>query len=93
MKIGKNIAESVSLPTFRPQVRTQIGGATKNVIAIATGVVEGQMGDSARAARGFSEIRLAIAMGGKEKLLRGYQVWEIYYTCNSKTSRNYYFRY
>ena len=66
LKIGKNIAESISLPTFRPYlsedvIGAQIGGATKNVIAIAAGVVEGQkMGDSARAAtiaRGFSEIK------------------------------------
>ena len=81
LKIGKNIAESISLPTFRPYlsedvIGAQIGGATKNVIAIAAGVVEGQkMGDSARAAtiaRGFSEIkRLAIAMGGKEETLAG----------------------
>ena len=64
LEIAKSIAESISLPTFRPYISedvigAQIGGATKNVIAIAAGVVEGQkMGDSARAAtiaRGFSE--------------------------------------
>ena len=100
LKIGKNIAESISLPTFRPYlsedvIGAQIGGATKNVIAIAAGVVEGQkMGDSARAAtiaRGFSEIkRLAIAMGGKEETLAGLSgMGDLLLTCNSKTSRNY----
>jgi len=98
--IGKSIAESISLPTFRPYlsddiIGAQIGGATKNVIAIAAGVVEGQnLGDSARAAtiaRGFSEIsRLAIAIGGKEETLGGLSgMGDLLLTCNSKTSRNY----
>ncbi|GIS05628.1 MAG: hypothetical protein CM15mP109_03840 [Candidatus Dadabacteria bacterium] len=52
LNIGKNIADSISLPKFRPYlsedvIGAQIGGATKNVIAIAAGVVEGQnLGDS-----------------------------------------------
>ena len=97
---NKSIAENISLPTFRPYISedvigAQIGGATKNVIAIAAGVVEGQkMGDSARAAtiaRGFSEIkRLAISMGGKEETLAGLSgMGDLLLTCNSKTSRNY----
>ena len=100
LEIGRTIAESISLPTFRPYISedvigAQIGGATKNVIAIAAGVVEGQkMGDSARAAtiaRGFSEIkRLAISMGGKEETLAGLSgMGDLLLTCNSKTSRNY----
>ena len=100
LEIAKSIAENISLPTFRPYISedvigAQIGGATKNVIAIAAGVVEGQkMGDSARAAtiaRGFSEIkRLAISMGGKEETLAGLSgMGDLLLTCNSKTSRNY----
>ena len=100
LSIGKNIADSISLPTFRPYlsediVGAQIGGATKNVIAIAAGVVEGQnLGDSARAAtiaRGFSEInRLAVALGGQEETLSGLSgMGDLLLTCNSITSRNF----
>tara|TARA_B100001121_G_C18600042_1_gene579061 strand:- start:100 stop:1104 length:1005 start_codon:yes stop_codon:yes gene_type:complete len=100
INVGKNIAESINLSSFRPYISedvigAQIGGATKNVIAIAAGVVEGQrMGDSARAAtiaRGFSEIkRLAISMGGKEETLAGLSgMGDLLLTCNSKNSRNY----
>ena len=81
LDIGRSIADSINIQTFRPYlsddiIGAQIGGATKNVIAIAAGVVDGQkLGDSARAAtiaRGFSEInRLAIALGGKEETLTG----------------------
>ena len=100
LSIGKNIADSISLPTFRPYlsediVGAQIGGATKNVIALAAGVVEGQnLGDSARAAtiaRGFSEInRLAVALGGQEETLSGLSgMGDLLLTCNSITSRNF----
>ena len=99
LSIGKNIADSISLPTFRPYlsediVGAQIGGATKNVIAIAAGVVEGQnLGDSARAAtiaRGFSEInRLAVSLGGQEETLSGLSgMGDLLLTCNSITYRN-----
>jgi len=98
--IGKSIADSINLTTFRPYlsedvIGAQIGGATKNVIAIAAGVVEGQnLGDSARAAtiaRGYSEInRLAVALGGQEETLTGLSgMGDLILTCNSKTSRNF----
>ena len=100
LDIGKNIADSINLPTFRPYlsedvIGAQIGGATKNVIAIAAGVVEGQnLGDSARAAtiaRGYTEInRLAVALGGKEETLSGLSgMGDLLLTCNSKNSRNF----
>ena len=100
LDIGKNIADSINLPTFRPYlsedvIGAQIGGATKNVIAIAAGVVEGQnLGDSARAAtiaRGYTEInRLAVELGGKEETLSGLSgMGDLLLTCNSKTSRNF----
>jgi glycerol-3-phosphate dehydrogenase (NAD(P)+) len=97
---GKSIADSINLATFRPYlsedvIGAQIGGATKNVIAIAAGVVEGQeLGDSARAAtiaRGYSEInRLAVALGGQEETLAGLSgMGDLILTCNSETSRNF----
>ena len=76
-------------------IGAQIGGATKNVIAIAAGVVQGQnLGDSARAAiitRGYSEInRLAVALGGQEETLSGLSgMGDLLLTCNSITSRNF----
>ena len=98
--VGKNIADRISLPTFRPYlsedvIGAQVGGATKNVIAIAAGVVEGQnLGESARAAtitRGYSEInRLAVALGGQEKTLSGLSgIGDLLLTCSSITSRNF----
>lgn len=73
----------------------QIGGAVKNVIAIACGVIEGKkLGDSARAAlvtRGLAEMaRLASAMGAKRETLMGMcGVGDIILTCSSMQSRNF----
>ena len=71
-RLGKDLVETLGTKTFRPYyspdvVSVQIGGAVKNVMAIAAGVVAGkQMGDNARAAlitRGLAEIsRLAVAL-------------------------------
>jgi glycerol-3-phosphate dehydrogenase (NAD(P)+) len=98
--LGERIASTISLPTFRPYLSddimgTQIGGVTKNVIAIAAGIAYGfNLGDSARAAiiaRGFSEIcRLAITMGGKEETLSGLSgMGDLILTCSSEASRNF----
>jgi len=98
--LGERIANTISLPTFRPYLSddimgTQIGGVTKNVIAIAAGIAYGfNLGDSARAAiiaRGFSEIcRLSITMGGKEETLSGLSgIGDLILTCSSETSRNF----
>ncbi|MDC0432559.1 NAD(P)-dependent glycerol-3-phosphate dehydrogenase [Hyphomicrobiales bacterium] len=98
--VGKKIAETISSPQFRiyqsPDiVGAQIGGATKNIIAIASGIVFGkELGDSARSAlitRGFSEIsRLAEALGGEAKTLTGLSgMGDLILTCNSETSRNF----
>jgi len=73
----------------------QVGGAVKNVIAIACGVIEGKkLGDSARAAlvtRGLAEMaRLASAMGAKKETLMGMcGVGDIILTCSSMQSRNF----
>lgn len=76
-------------------IGTQIGGALKNVLAIAAGIVEGRgMGENARAAiitRGLAEIkRLAKSKGGAEETLMGLSgIGDIMLSCSSKKSRNY----
>jgi glycerol-3-phosphate dehydrogenase (NAD(P)+) len=73
----------------------QLGGALKNVVAIACGMVEGAgLGASARAAlmtRGFAEMsRLAVAMGGRPETLAGLSgLGDLSLTCNSAQSRNF----
>ena len=76
-------------------VGTQIGGAVKNVLAIASGIVEGRgLGENARAAlitRGMVELmRLAKAKGGKDETLMGLSgIGDVMLSCNSPTSRNF----
>ena len=76
-------------------VGAQLGGACKNVIAIACGMVEGAgLGASARAAlmtRGFAEIaRLAVGMGARADTLAGLSgLGDLSLTCNSGHSRNF----
>ena len=73
----------------------ELGGALKNVIAIACGMVEGAgLGASARAAlmtRGFAEMtRLAVAMGARPETLAGLSgLGDLSLTCNSAQSRNF----
>jgi glycerol-3-phosphate dehydrogenase (NAD(P)+) len=75
-------------------IGTQIGGATKNVIAVACGIAIGKnFGENARAAlvtRGFAEIaRLAQAKGGKYETLMGLSgLGDLILTCGSTKSRN-----
>ena len=94
------IRELVASRTLRPYINddilgAQIGGAVKNVIAIASGIVAGRgLGDSARAAliaRGLAEMaRLATAMGAKRETLMGMcGVGDLVLTCSSMQSRNY----
>lgn len=96
---AQRIVATVGLPTFRPYVAddligAEIGGAVKNVIAIACGVAEGRkLGDGARAAlitRGFAELtRLGLAMGAKAETLSGLcGLGDLVLTCCSMTSRN-----
>lgn len=84
---------------FRPYlsddvIGAQIGGAVKNVIAIACGIALGKkMGENARAAlvtRGFAEMaRLAEAKGGKYETLMGLSgLGDLILTCGSAKSRN-----
>lgn len=75
----------------------ELGGALKNVVAIAAGAVMGAgLGDSARAAliaRGFAEMtRVAVAAGAQEATLTGLSgLGDLILTCGSEKSRN--FRY
>jgi glycerol-3-phosphate dehydrogenase (NAD(P)+) len=76
-------------------IGAQMGGAVKNVLAIAAGIVEGRgLGDNARAAlitRGLAEIaRLSRAKGGKPETLTGLSgLGDLVLTCNAMQSRNF----
>ena len=78
-------------------IGTQVGGAAKNVLAIACGIAIGAgYGENARAAliaRGIAEIRrLGIACGGRAETLAGLAgTGDIVLTCTSAASRNYAF--
>lgn len=76
-------------------VGAELGGAVKNVLAIACGIVEGRgLGDNARAAlitRGLAEMaRLAAALGARPETLMGLSgLGDLVLTCNAMQSRNY----
>ena len=71
-----------------------VGGAIKNIIAIAAGIATGlELGDNARAAlvtRGLAEIsRLAVKIGGKSKTLNGLAgMGDLMLSCSGPHSRN-----
>jgi glycerol-3-phosphate dehydrogenase (NAD(P)+) len=92
--------ETLGTPTFRPYyssdlISVQVGGAVKNVMAIAAGIIAGKKaGDNARAAlitRGLAEIsRLAVALGGQAQTLMGLSgLGDLVLTANSSQSRNF----
>ncbi|OUI87058.1 NAD(P)H-dependent glycerol-3-phosphate dehydrogenase [Acetobacter tropicalis] len=93
-------AAAVSSPTFRLYASddctgVQLGGAAKNVIAIAAGTAMGAgLGENARAAlitRGLAETgRLAAALGGQPATLAGLAgMGDLVLTCTGAASRNY----
>ncbi len=97
--IGDQIIFSLGGKYFRPYqtddiIGTQIGGAVKNVIAIACGIAIGRgFGENARAAlitRGITEMnRLCVAKGGRQETLMGLSgVGDLVLTCSSEISRN-----
>ncbi|MBI3506104.1 MAG: NAD(P)-dependent glycerol-3-phosphate dehydrogenase [Proteobacteria bacterium] len=97
--LGAALAAACATPTFRVYrsddvVGAQIGGAVKNVIALACGIVEGRgLGDNARAAlmtRGLAEmVRLGTAKGGRAETLMGLTgLGDLALTCNNDQSRN-----
>jgi glycerol-3-phosphate dehydrogenase (NAD(P)+) len=98
-ELGWRLAEALATPTFRPylaadMVGAEAGGAVKNVLAIACGIVEGRgLGRSAHAAlitRGFAEMtRLAVALGAQAETLNGLcGLGDLVLTCSSPQSRN-----
>jgi len=97
--LGRRLAEAIASPTFRPyttsdMIGAEAGGAVKNVLAIACGIVEGRgLGRSAHAAlitRGFSELtRIAVALGGEAETVAGLcGLGDLVLTCSSPQSRN-----
>lgn len=97
--LARDLAARLATPSFRiyssdDVVGVQIGGAVKNVIAIACGLVIGRrLGESARAAlltRGLAEMaRLGAALGAKRETLMGLSgLGDLALTCGSAQSRN-----
>jgi glycerol-3-phosphate dehydrogenase (NAD(P)+) len=98
--LASALVQALGSPTFRPyhtaDVRgVEIGGAAKNVLAIAAGIVVGkQLGASAQAAlttRGFSElVRLGRACGARTETMSGLSgLGDLILTCSSPQSRNF----
>jgi len=96
---GAELIKAISTPTFRPYLGTdllgaEVGGAVKNVLAIACGIALGKgLGRSAHAAliaRGFAEMtRLAAALGADAETLTGLSgLGDLVLTCSSEASRN-----
>ncbi len=99
---GESLQHTLSTPTLRlyrttDVIGAELGGALKNIIAIASGIVMGAgLGDSARAAlmtRGYAEMtRLALALGGRAETLAGLSGFgDLVLTCTSAQSRNFRF--
>jgi len=100
MALAEALRDRLAQPAFRIYVSddvagAEIGGAVKNVLAIACGVVEGKgLGQNARAAligRGFAEMsRFGMAFGAKRETLAGLSgLGDLVLTCSSASSRNY----
>lgn len=98
--LGRQLAARIAQPGFRPYLTTdvigaEIGGAVKNVLAIACGVVDGAgLGQNARAAliaRGFAEMtRFGAARGARAETLAGLSgLGDLVLTCSSTSSRNF----
>jgi len=94
------LAPALSRPTLRPYYSddvtgAEIGGAVKNVLAIACGVVEGLgLGQNARAAliaRGYAEMtRFGLARGARAETMAGLSgLGDLVLTCSSISSRNF----
>jgi len=101
-KLAEKLAQSIRSATFRPYHSTdvrgvEIGGAAKNVLAIAAGIVTGRgLGASALAAlttRGFAElVRFGKAYGAKPETMMGLSgLGDVLLTCSSPQSRNFTF--
>ena len=98
--LRETVAALLGTPSFRlygndDPIGAQVGGAAKNVIAIAAGAVIGAgLGENARAAlitRGLAELaRLAVALGGRAETVMGLSgLGDLLLTCTGAASRNY----
>ncbi|WP_353218042.1 NAD(P)H-dependent glycerol-3-phosphate dehydrogenase [Sandarakinorhabdus sp.] len=98
--LGERLVAAMARPTLRlyhsdDVVGAEIGGAVKNVLAIACGVVAGAcLGLNARAAliaRGFAEMtRFGVARGARAETLAGLSgLGDLVLTCSSENSRNF----
>ncbi|MBM9402232.1 NAD(P)-dependent glycerol-3-phosphate dehydrogenase [Gluconacetobacter azotocaptans] len=98
--LARRLADHLTTPTFRlyasdDTIGVQIGGAAKNVIAIAAGATIGAgLGENARASlmtRGLAELgRLAEGLGGRMATLSGLAgVGDLILTCTGPSSRNF----
>ncbi|MSP04584.1 MAG: NAD(P)H-dependent glycerol-3-phosphate dehydrogenase [Acetobacteraceae bacterium] len=98
--LREDVARMLGTATFRlygndDPVGAQLGGAAKNVIAIAAGAVIGAgLGENARAAlitRGLVELsRLAVALGGRAETVMGLSgLGDLLLTCTGPSSRNF----
>ena len=98
--LAAKIASRIARPAFRPYlsddvVGAEIGGAVKNVLAIACGVADGAgLGLNARASlisRGFAEMtRFGLARGARAETLGGLSgLGDLVLTCSSTESRNF----
>lgn len=99
-KLALQLVEALNAGTFRPYASTdvagtEVGGAVKNVLAIAAGIISGMgMGENARAAlitRGLAEAtRFAVALGGRADTLMGLSgIGDLMLSCSSTSSRNF----
>jgi glycerol-3-phosphate dehydrogenase (NAD(P)+) len=99
-KVALDLAHALNAGTFRPYHSTdvrgvELGGATKNVLAIAAGIVTGKgLGASALAAlttRGFAElVRFGKACGAKTETMMGLSgLGDLILTCGTPQSRNF----
>jgi glycerol-3-phosphate dehydrogenase (NAD(P)+) len=97
--LGRALAQALSSASFRAYwtkdvAGVEVGGAVKNVLAIAAGIVAGKgLGENARAAlitRGLAELaRLGEALGGRRETLMGLSgLGDLVLTASSLTSRN-----
>jgi glycerol-3-phosphate dehydrogenase (NAD(P)+) len=98
--LASHLVQALGSPTFRPYHSTdvrgvEIGGAAKNVLAIAVGIAVGRkLGASAQAAlttRAFAELtRLGRALGARSETLTGLSgLGDLILTCSSPQSRNF----
>ncbi|HEY0413345.1 MAG TPA: NAD(P)H-dependent glycerol-3-phosphate dehydrogenase [Allosphingosinicella sp.] len=98
--VGERLRARIARPWFRPYLSddvagAEIGGAVKNILAIACGVVEGRrLGQNARSAlisRGFAEMtRFGVAKGARAETLAGLSgLGDLVLTCSSASSRNF----